>query len=125
MIRDFMKNIYSVTKDGEIPTLTLSGIEYIPKSFVEGLIDKVKMLELALSKRIETIKVLEFRLKKDQELLAQMHKVMEAQNKQLHEQMDLINDQRQKLKHIEQIDWRMNKLKFEQKKLSRYTNRCQ
>ena len=45
---------------------------------------------------------------------------MEARNRQLHEQMDIINDQRQKLKHIEQIDWRMNKLKLEQKKLSRY-----
>lgn len=122
MIRDFMKNIYSVTDDGEIPTLTLSGVQYIPKNFVEGLIDKVKMLELALSKRIETIKILEFRLKKDQDLLAQMHRVLDAQNKQLHEQMDIINDQKEKLKHIEQIDWRMNKLKLEHKKLIKYTN---
>ncbi len=121
MIRDFLKNIYSVTDDGEIPTLTLSGIQYIPKNFVEGLIDKVKMLELALHKRIETIKILEARLKKDQDLLQKMHTVLEAQNKQLHEQMDIINDQRQKLKHIEQIDWRMNKLKLEQKKLIKYT----
>ena len=121
MIRDFLKNIYSVTDDGEIPTLTLSGIQYIPKNFVEGLIDKVKMLELALHKRIETIKILESRLKKDQDLLQKMHTVLEAQNRQLHEQMDIINDQRQKLKHIEQIDWRMNKLKLEQKKLVKYT----
>ncbi|DAA97096.1 TPA: hypothetical protein CPT80_02610 [Candidatus Gastranaerophilales bacterium HUM_9] len=121
MIRDFLKNIYSVTDDGEIPTLTLSGIQYIPKNFVEGLIDKVKMLELALHKRIETIKILEARLKKDQDLLQKMHTVLEAQNRQLHEQMDIINDQRQKLKHIEQIDWRMNKLKLEQKKLIKYT----
>lgn len=121
MIRDFLKNIYSVTDDGEIPTLTLSGIQYIPKNFVEGLIDKVKMLELALHKRIETIKILEARLKKDQDLLQKMHTVLEAQNKQLHEQMDIINDQRQKLKHIEQIDWRMNKLKLEQKKLIKFT----
>lgn len=117
-----MKNIYSVTDDGEIPTLTLSGVQYIPKNFVEGLIDKVKMLELALSKRVETIKILEFRLKKDQDLLAQMHRVLDAQNKQLHEQMDIINDQKEKLKHIEQIDWRMNKLKLEHKKLIKYTN---
>lgn len=121
MIRDFLKNIYSVTDDGEIPTLTLSGIQYIPKNFVEGLIDKVKMLELALHKRIETIKILEARVKKDQDLLQKMHTVLEAQNRQLHEQMDIINDQRQKLKHIEQIDWRMNKLKLEQKKLIKYT----
>ena len=121
MIRDFLKNIYSVTDDGEIPTLTLSGIKYIPKDFVDGLIDKVKMLELALHKRIETIKILEARLKKDQDLLQKMHTVLEAQNRQLHEQMDIINDQRQKLKHIEQIDWRMNKLKLEQKKLIKYT----
>lgn len=121
MIRDFLKNIYSVTDDGEIPTLTLSGIQYIPKNFVEGLIDKVKMLELALHKRIETIKILEARLKKDQDLLQKMHTVLEAQNRQLHEQMDIINDQRQKLKHIEQIDWRMNKLKLEQKKLIKFT----
>lgn len=121
MIRDFLKNIYSVTDDGEIPTLTLSGIQYIPKNFVDGLIDKVKMLELALHKRIETIKILEGRIKKDQDLLQKMHTVLEAQNRQLHEQMDIINDQRQKLKHIEQIDWRMNKLKLEQKKLVKYT----
>ena len=121
MIRDFLKNIYSVTDDGEIPTLTLSGIKYIPKDFVDGLIDKVKMLELALHKRIETIKILEGRVKKDQDLLKKMHTVLEAQNRQLHEQMDIINDQRQKLKHIEQIDWRMNKLKLEQKKLVKYT----
>ncbi len=121
MIRDFLKNIYSVTDDGEIPTLTLSGIKYIPKDFVDGLIDKVKMLELALHKRIETIKILEGRVKKDQDLLQKMHTVLEAQNRQLHEQMDIINDQRQKLKHIEQIDWRMNKLKLEQKKLVKYT----
>lgn len=121
MIRDFLKNIYSVTDDGEIPTLTLSGIKYIPKDFVDGLIDKVKMLELALHKRIETIKILEGRIKKDQDLLQKMHTVLEAQNRQLHEQMDIINDQRQKLKHIEQIDWRMNKLKLEQKKLIKYT----
>ncbi len=121
MIRDFLKNIYSVTDDGEIPTLTLSGIKYIPKDFVDGLIDKVKMLELALHKRIETIKILEGRIKKDQDLLQKMHTVLEAQNRQLHEQMDIINDQRQKLKHIEQIDWRMNKLKLEQKKLVKYT----
>lgn len=116
-----MKNIYSVTDDGEIPTLTLSGVQYIPKNFVEGLIDKVKMLELALSKRIETIKVLQFRIKKDQEMMEHMHHVLEEQNKQLHKQMDIINDQREKLKHIEQIDWRMNKLKLEQKKIIRYT----
>jgi hypothetical protein len=121
MIRDFLKNIYSITEDGDIPTLTLSGIEYIPKKCVEVLIDKVKMLELALKKRIDTIKILEYRLKKDQDLLAKMHNVMEAQNRQLHEQMDIINEQRRKLKHIEQIDWRMNKLKLEQKKLVRYT----
>ena len=121
MIRDFLKNIYSVTDDGEIPTLTLSGIKYIPKDFVNGLIDKVKMLELALHKRIETIKILEGRVKKDQDLLQKMHTVLEAQNRQLHEQMDIINDQRQKLKHIEQIDWRMNKLKLKQKKLVKYT----
>ena len=122
MIRDFIKNIYSVTDDDGIPTITQSGVKYVPKSFMEGLIDKVKMLELALQKRIETIKILEFRLKKDQELLEKMHQVLESQNKQLHEQMDIINDQRQKLKHIEQIDWRMNKLKLEHKKLVRYTN---
>lgn len=122
MIRDFMKNIYSVTDENGMPTITHAGVEYIPKNFIEGLIDKVKMLELALQKRIETIKVLEFRLKKDQDLLAKMHQVLEAQNKQLHEQMDIINDQRQKLKHIDQIDWRMNKLKLEHKKLVRYTN---
>ena len=121
MIRDFLKNIYSVTDDGDIPTLTLSGIKYIPKDFVDGLIDKGKMLELALHKRIETIKILEGRIKKDQDLLQKMHTVLEAQNRQLHEQMDIINDQRQKLKHIEQIDWRMNKLKLEQKKLVKYT----
>lgn len=121
MIRDFMKNIYSVTGNGEIPTLKHSGVEYVPKSFVEGLIDKVKMLELALQKRIETIKILEFRLKKDQEMLEKMHEVLDSQNKQLHKQMDIISEQKERLKQIEQIDWRMNKLKLEQKKLVRYT----
>ena len=104
-----------------MPVLKHLGIEYIPKKVVQELIDKVKMLELAFHKRGESIKILEFRIKKDQELLAKMHKVMDMQNKQLHEQMDIIEEQREKLKHIEQIDWRMNKLKFEQKKLIRYT----
>ena len=120
MIRDFLENIYSVTNEGDIKVITLSGIQYVQKKVLDSIIDKLKMLELAVIKKSETIKILEFRIKKDQDLLAKMHKVMEAQNRQLHEQMDIINDQRQKLKHIEQIDWRMNKLKLEQKKLSRY-----
>lgn len=120
MIRDFLENIYSVTNEGDIKIITLSGIQYVQKKVLDSIIDKLKMLELAVIKKSETIKILEFRIKKDQDLLAKMHKVMEAQNRQLHEQMDIINDQRQKLKHIEQIDWRMNKLKLEQKKLSRY-----
>lgn len=121
MIRDFLKNIHSISDDNNIPTLTHLGVEYIPKALAEDLLDKVKMLELAFHKRGESIKILEFRIKKDQELLAKMHQVMDAQNRQLHEQMDLIEEQRQKLKRIEQIDWRMNKLKLEQKKLVRYT----
>lgn len=121
MIRDFLNNIHSISDDNSIPTLTHKGIEYIPKKAVEALIDKVKMLELAFHKRGESIKILEFRIKKDQELLAKMYQVMESQNRQLHEQMDLIEEQRDKLKRIEQIDWRMNKLKLEQKKLVRYT----
>lgn len=121
MIRDFLKNIHSISDDSDIPTLTHLGIEYIPKKLAEELLDKVKMLELAFNKRGESIKILEFRIKKDQELLAKMHQVMDAQNKQLHEQMSLIEEQRDKLKRIEQIDWRMNKLKLEQKKLVRYT----
>lgn len=121
MIRDFLNNIHSISDDNTIHTLTHKGIEYIPKKLAEELLDKVKMLELAFNKRGESIKILEFRIKKDQELLAKMHQVMDAQNKQLHEQMSLIEEQRDKLKRIEQIDWRMNKLKLEQKKLVRYT----
>ena len=65
------------------------------------------------------IKIMESRLQKNKDLIERMHNALDAQNRQMHQQMDIINTQRQQLKHIDQIDWRMNKLKMEHKKLKR------
>ena len=98
------------------------GEEYVPIKSIEKLTDKTKILEASLEKRIMTIKIMERRLVQNKDLIERMHKALDAQNKQMHEQMDIINNQRMQLKHIDQIDWRMNKLKHEQKKLKRYAN---
>lgn len=122
MVRDFFSKIFSIKTTPTGNVLTFLGEEYIPTKSIESLIDKIKILEASLAKRVMTIKILESRVKKDKDLIEKMHKVLDAQNRQMHEQMDIINNQRKQLKHIDQIDWRMNKLKLEQKKIIRYTN---
>ena len=121
MIREFFEKIFSIKSTSRGLVLTFMGEEYIPLKSVETLYDRNKILEAAMEKRILTIKIMERRLQKDKELIERMHNALDAQNRQMHEQMDLINTQRQQLKHIEQIDWRMNKLKMEQKKINRMT----
>ncbi len=98
------------------------GEEYVPLKSIEALVDKNKILEASLDKRIMTIRIMEGRLKQNKDLIEKMHQVLDAQNRQMHEQLDIINNQRRQLKHIDQIDWRMNKLKHEQKKIIKYTN---
>ncbi|MCR5265287.1 MAG: hypothetical protein K6E29_01670 [Cyanobacteria bacterium RUI128] len=121
MIREFFGKILSIRTTPRGAILTFLGEEYIPAKSVEGLTDSIKILEAAMEKRIMTIKIMETRLQKNKDLIERMHKALEAQNRQLHEQMDLINTQRQQLRHIDQIDWRMNKLKMEHKKLKKMT----
>ena len=75
-----------------------------------------------MQKRIMTIKIMDDRLKKNKELIERMSNALESQNRQLHKQMDIINEQRKQLKHIDQIDWRMNKLKMEHKKLKKFAS---
>ena len=122
MIREFIGKIFSIKKTQRGIVLTFMGEEYMPVKSFETLTDRNKILEAALEKRIMTIKIMENRLQQNQKLIERMHKALEAQNRQMHEQMDIINNQRQQLKHIDQIDWRMNKLKHEQKKLKKYAN---
>lgn len=117
MIRNFFAKIFSIKTTPRGVVLTFLGEEYVPLKSIEGLVDRVKILEAALEKRIMTIKIMDERLKKNKELIERMHNALEAQNRQMHEQMDLINHQRAQLKHIDQINWRMNKLKHDQKKI--------
>lgn len=117
MIRDFLGKIFSIKTTNRGVVLTFMGEEYVPLKSIEGLVDRVKILEASLEKRIMTIKIMDERLKKDKELIERMHNALEAQNRQMHEQMDIINNQRSQLKHIDQINWRMNKLKHDQKKI--------
>ena len=120
MIKEFFGKIFSLRTTPHGVMLTFMGEEYMPVKAVETLTDHIKILEMAMEKRIATIKIMESRLQKNKELIERMHSALEAQNRQLHEQMDIINEQRRKLRHIDQIDWRMNKLKLEHKKLKRY-----
>jgi len=122
MIGEFLKKIFSFKTTPQGVVLTILGEEYVPVKTIETLADKNKILLAALEKRIMTIKIMESRLSKNKELIERMHSALDAQNKQMHIQMDIINTQRQQLKHIDQIDWRMNKLKMEQKKLKRFAN---
>ena len=122
MIREFLAKIFSIRTTSQGVILTLFGEEYVPIKSIEALSDKVKILELALEKRIMTIKIMENRLVQNRELIERMHRALDAQNRQMHEQMDIINTQREQLKHIDRIDWRMNKLKLEQKKLKKFAN---
>ncbi|MCM1265531.1 MAG: hypothetical protein NC200_04955 [Candidatus Gastranaerophilales bacterium] len=122
MVRDFLRKIISFKTTPRGVILTFMGEEYVPIKSIEALIDKNKILEASLDKRIMTIKIMERRLQQNKDLIEKMHQVLDAQNRQMHEQLDIINNQRRQLKHIDQIDWRMNKLKHEQKKIIRYTN---
>lgn len=122
MISEFLGKIFSIRTTPNGVVLTFMGEEYVPIKSIEKLTDKTKILEASLEKRIMTIKIMERRLVQNKDLIERMHKALDAQNKQMHEQMNIINNQRMQLKHIDQIDWRMNKLKHEQKKLKRYAN---
>lgn len=122
MIREFLSKIFSIRTTSQGVILTLLGEEYVPIRTVESLSDKNKILEASLEKRIMTIKIMEKRLIQNKDLIERMHRALDAQNKQMHEQMDIINTQRRQLKHIDQIDWRMSKLKLEQKKIKRFAN---
>ena len=122
MIREFFGKIFSIRTSPRGMILTFFGEEYVPLKSVEKLHDHNKILEAALQKRVATIKIMEGRLQQNMELIERMHKALDAQNKQMHQQMDLINQQRKQLRHIDQIDWRMNKIKMEQKKLKRFAN---
>lgn len=122
MIRDFIQKIFSIKTTPRGIILTFMGEEYVPLKSIEALVDKNKILEASLDKRIMTIRIMEGRLKQNKDLIEKMHQVLDAQNRQMHEQLDIINNQRRQLKHIDQIDWRMNKLKHEQKKIIKYTN---
>lgn len=122
MIREFLGKIFSIRTTPQGVILTFMGEEYVPLKSIEKLADSNKILRAALEKRTMTMKIMERRLVQNKDLIERMHSALEAQNRQMHEQMDLINSQRQQLKHIDQIDWRMNKLKHEQKKLRKYAN---
>ena len=122
MVRNLFSKILSFKTTPQGVILTFLGEEYVPIKAIEKLIDNNKILRAALEKRVMTMKIMENRLQKNKELIERMHKALDAQNRQMHEQMDLINKQRQQLKHIDQIDWRMNKLKHEQKNLKRFAN---
>lgn len=120
MIRDFFAKIISFRKTPQGTVLVFLGEEYVPKKFVENIIDRNLILEAALKKRIMAMNIMDSRLKQNKDLIERMHNALEAQNKQMHKQMDLINEQRQQIRHIKQIDWRMNKLKMEQKKIKEF-----
>lgn len=122
MIREFLGKIFSIRTTPQGVILTFMGEEYVPLKSIEKLADSNKILRAALEKRTMTMKIMERRLVQNKDLIERMHRALDAQNRQMHEQMDLINSQRQQLKHIDQIDWRMNKLKHEQKKLRKYAN---
>jgi uncharacterized protein (DUF3084 family) len=122
MIREFLGKIFSIRTTPQGVILTFMGEEYVPLKSIEKLADSNKILRAALEKRTMTMKIMERRLVQNKDLIERMHSALDAQNRQMHEQMDLINSQRQQLKHIDQIDWRMNKLKHEQKKLRKYAN---
>ena len=122
MIREFFAKILSVRNTHRGIIITILGEEFIPLISVEPLVDKLKILEAAMQKRIMTIKIMDDRLKKNKELIERMSNALESQNRQLHKQMDIINEQRKQLKHIDQIDWRMNKLKMEHKKLKKFAS---
>ena len=119
MIREFLSKIFSIRKTNQGIILTIFGEEYISLRSVEALSDRNKVLELAMEKRIKTIQILDSRLKQNMELLERMSCTLDAQNQQMHKQQDIINNQRQKLKFVEQLNWRMNKLKHEQKKIKK------
>jgi len=121
MIRDFFSKIFSIKTTNRGVVLTFMGEEYIPLKSVEGFVDKIKILEATLEKRIMTIKIMDERLKKDKDLIERMHRALDSQNRQMHEQLDIINRQREQLKHLDQINWRMTKLKHDQKKIIRMT----
>ena len=121
MIREFFGKIFSIRTTPKGAILTFMGEDYIPARSVEDLTDSIKILEAALEKRIMTIKIMESRLQQNRDLIERMHNALDAQNNQLHQQMDIMNTQRKQLRHIDQIDWRMNKLKMEHKKLKRIT----
>ena len=122
MIREFLSKLFSIRTTPQGVVLTFLGEEYTPIKTIEKLSDENKILKAALDKRVEAMKIMEARLIQNKDLIERMHRALDAQNKQMHEQMDIIYTQRNQLKHINQIDWRMNKLKLEQKKLQRYAN---
>ena len=122
MIREFLSKLFSIRTTPQGVVLTFLGEEYTPIKTIEKLSDENKILKAALDKRIEAMKIMESRLIQNKDLIERMHRALDAQNKQMHEQMDIIYTQRNQLKHINQIDWRMNKLKLEQKKLQRFAN---
>ena len=122
MIREFLSKLFSIRTTPQGVVLTFLGEEYTPIKTIEALSDENKILKAALLKRIETMKIMESRLIQNKDLIERMHRALDAQNKQMHEQLDIINTQRKQLKHLDQIDWRMNKLKMEQKKLQRFAN---
>ena len=122
MIREFLSKLFSIRTTPQGVVLTFLGEEYTPIKTIEALSDENKILKAALLKRIETMKIMESRLIQNKDLIERMHKALDAQNKQMHEQLDIINTQRKQLKHLDQIDWRMNKLKHEQRKLKRFAN---
>ena len=119
MIREVLAKIFSIRKTRQGVVITVFGAEYIPLKSVEDLSDRNKVLELAMDKRIKTIEILDSRLKQNMELIERMSCTLEAQNRQMHKQQDIINSQRQQLKHIEQLTWRMNKLKLKQRKIEK------
>ena len=122
MIREFLSKLFSIRTTPQGVVLTFLGEEYTPIKTIETLSDENKILKAALQTRIETMKIMESRLIQNKDLIERMHRALDAQNKQMHEQLDIINTQRKQLKHLDQIDWRMNKLKMEQKKLQRFAN---
>lgn len=122
MIREILGKIFSFRTTPQGLILTLLGEEYVPVKTIESLSDKNKILIAALEKRIAAMKIMESRLIKNQDLIEKMDRALESQNKQMHELMDTINSQRRQLKQLDQIDWRMNKLKLEQKKIKRMAN---
>jgi len=122
MIREFLGKIFSIKTTRQGLILTLLGEEYVPIKTIEELSDHNKILVAAIEKRIAAMKIMDDRLKKNKILIEKMDNALAAQNRQMHELMDTINQQRRQLKQLDQIDWRMNKLKLEQKKIKRLAN---